>query len=97
MKSEVSIYLWNMIFLLSKYCVQLDIWEVALCMLSRFSYIQLFVTAWTIAHQAPLCMEFSRQEYWSGHSFLQGIFPAQGDSLPSEPPGFLAAAAAKSL
>ena len=45
-----------MIFLLSKYCVQLDIWEVALCMLSRFSYIQLFVTAWTIAHQAPLSM-----------------------------------------
>ena len=24
------------------------------------------VTPWTVAHQAPLCMEFSRQEYWSG-------------------------------
>ena len=28
--------------------------------------VQLFVTPWTIAHQAPLPMEFSRQEYWSG-------------------------------
>jgi len=25
-----------------------------------------FVTLWTIAHQAPLSMEFSRQEYWRG-------------------------------
>ena len=31
-----------------------------------------------IAHQAPLSMEFSRQEYWSGLPFpLQGIFPTQ--------------------
>ena len=29
----------------------------------------LFVTPWTIAHQAPLLMEFSRQEYWSGLPF----------------------------
>ena len=28
------------------------------------SHIQLFVTPWTVAHQAPLLMEFSRQEYW---------------------------------
>ena len=27
------------------------------------SYVQLFVTPWTVAHQAPLSMEFSRQEY----------------------------------
>ena len=33
------------------------------CMLS---YVQLFVTPWTAAHQAPLSMELSRQEYWSG-------------------------------
>ena len=26
----------------------------------------LFVTPWTVAHQAPLSMGFSRQEYWSG-------------------------------
>ena len=36
------------------------------CMLSRFSHVQLFLTPWTIAHQAPLFMEFPRQEYWSG-------------------------------
>ena len=30
------------------------------------SYVQLFATPWTIAHQAPLSMEFPRQEYWSG-------------------------------
>ena len=35
-------------------------------MLSRFSRVQLFVTVWTVSHQAPLSMEFSRQDYWSG-------------------------------
>ena len=34
--------------------------------LSRFSRVQLFATLWTVARQAPLSMEFSRQEYWSG-------------------------------
>ena len=32
----------------------------------RFSHVQLFATLWTVAHQAPLSMGFSRQEYWSG-------------------------------
>ena len=36
--------------------------------LSRFSCVRLFVTLWTIAHQAPLSTAFSRQEYWSGLS-----------------------------
>ena len=36
-------------------------------------------TAWNVAHQAPLCMEFSRQEYWSGLPFpTPGIFPTKG-------------------
>ena len=35
-------------------------------MLSRFGHVQLFVTPRTVASQAPLSMEFSRQEYWSG-------------------------------
>ena len=35
-------------------------------MLSRCSHVWLFVTPWTVAHQAPLSMGFSRQEYWSG-------------------------------
>ena len=44
------------------------------CMLSHFSHIQLFATPWTVAHQAPLSMGFSRQEYWSGMSC-----PSPGD------------------
>ena len=40
---------------------------------------QLSATPWTLACQAPLSVEFSRQEYWSGLPFpLQGIFPFQG-------------------
>ena len=35
-------------------------------MLSHFSCVQLFVTPWTVAHQAPLSMGFFRQEYWCG-------------------------------
>ena len=45
------------------------------CMLSHFSRVRLFVTPWTVAHQAPLSMGFFRQEYWSG--------------LPFPPPGGL--------
>ena len=36
------------------------------CILSRFSRVQLFVTVWTGAGQAPLSLGFSRLEYWSG-------------------------------
>ena len=39
---------------------------VYVCVLSSFSCVQLFVTLWTIARQAPLSMGFSRQENWSG-------------------------------
>ena len=41
-----------------------------------------FVTPWTVAHQAPLSMEFSRQQYWSGLPF-----PSPGDlpDLGTEP------------
>ena len=53
---------------------------------------------WIIAHQAPLSMEFSRHEYWSGFPFpspgnspnpgMKPRSPAlQADCLPSEPPG----------
>ena len=34
-------------------------------MLSRFSCVRLFATLWTVAHQVPLFMEFSKEEYWS--------------------------------
>ena len=45
------------------------------------SCIQLFVTSWIAACQAPLSMEFSRQEYRSGLPFLSsGIFLTQGSN-----------------
>ena len=66
--------------------------EVKVKLLSR---VQLFATAWTVAHQAPPSMGFSRQEYWSGVPFPSpedlpnpGIKPGspalQADTLPSE-------------
>ena len=53
-------------------------------MLSHFSRVQLFATLWTIAHQAPLSMGFSRQECWSGHHAL-----LWGSSQPRDGPQFL--------
>ena len=43
----------------------------------RLSRVRLFVTPWTVTRQAPLSIEFSRQEYWSGLPF-----PSPGD-LPN--------------
>ena len=62
------------------------------------SRVQLFVTPWTVACQAPPSMEFSRQEYWSGLPFPSpgdlpnpGIEPVSptlhANTLPSEPSG----------
>ena len=46
------------------------------------SCVLLFATPWTIAYQAPLPMEFSRQEYWSGLPFpTPGDLPDQGLNL----------------
>ena len=50
------------------------------------SCVQFFVTPWTVAHQVPLSMGYSRQEYWSGLPF-----PPPGD-LPD--PGIEAASLA---
>ena len=73
---------------------------VYVCVLSHFSHVRLFVTLWTIARQAPLPTEFSRQEYWGGyHCLLQGspliqgwnsiscLLPWQVGSLPLGQPG----------
>ena len=47
--------------------------------LSHFSCVQLFATLWTVAHQAPLPIGFSWQEYWSGLSFpFPGDLPNPG-------------------
>ena len=49
------------------------------------SCVQLFVTLWTVIHQAPLSMKFSRQEYWSGLPCLPpGDFPDPGIKLTSQ-------------
>ena len=45
-------------------------------MLSQFSHVQLLVTLWTVACQAPLSIGSSRKEYWSG---LLLLFPPPGD------------------
>ena len=39
------------------------------CMLSSFSHVWFFAAPWTVAHQAPLSMGFSRQECWSALPF----------------------------
>ena len=39
------------------------------CVLSLFSRVQLFVTPWIVARQAPLSMGFSRHKYWNGVPF----------------------------
>ena len=72
--------------------------KVKVKLLSR---VQFFATLWTVAHQAPPSMGFSRQEYWSGLPFPSpgdlpnpGIKPRsptlQADALTSELPGNVA-------
>ena len=66
--------------------------------MKSLSCVQLFATLWTVAHQAPPSMGFSRQEYWSALPFPSprdlldpGIEPRspalQADALTSKPPG----------
>ena len=71
--------------------------EVTCTSRGHFSHVQLCMTLWAIARQAPLSTGFSRQEYWSGLPFPSpGDLPDPGiehrspalqvNSLPSEPP-----------
>jgi len=47
-----------------------------------FSCVCLFMNLWTVAHQFPLSIEFSRQDTGVGcHFLLQGIIPTQGLKL----------------
>ena len=81
----------NYLYVCSKGCLRKS--EV-----KSLSRVRLFATLRTVAHQAPLSMGFSRQEYWSGLPFPSpgdlpnpGIEPRspalQADALTSEPPG----------
>ena len=70
-------------------------------MLSCFSHVQFFATPWTVAHQTPLSIGFSRQVYWSGlpfpipgglpHPWVKSECPASpafaGGFFTTEPPG----------
>ena len=50
-----------------------------LCVCQLPSRVLLFATPYTVAHQAPLAVGFSRQEYWSGQSFSSpGDLPDPG-------------------
>ena len=75
---------------------------VCACMLRCFSCIWLSAISWTVAHQTPLSVGFSRQEYWSGLSFpfprdppdpgIEPVSPmaptlARGFFFTTEPPG----------
>ena len=71
------------------------------CVLGHFGCVWLQATPWTVARQAPLCMEFSRQKYWSdfpcpppgglpdpGIEPMSLLSPAfQAGNLPLVPPG----------
>ena len=53
--------------------------------IQSLSCVRLFVALWTVAHQAPLSMEFSRQEYWSRSPFLlrESSQPSVWTQIPS--------------
>ena len=95
--------LWCLPALAGRFFTTSTIWRV---LKTRYKWIQvqslirvwLFATPWTVAYQAPLSMEFSRQEYWSGLPLPSpgdlpnpGVEPwcpaLQADVLPSELPG----------
>ena len=76
---------------------ELNVWDWVKGLLS-LGWVCLFLTPWAVACQAPLSMEFSRQEYWSGLSFPSpGDLPDPGiepgstafrvDFIPAELPG----------
>ena len=52
----------------------LNIICVCVCVAGRFSHVCVFAVLWTVTHQVPLSMGFSRQEHWSGLPF-----PPPGD------------------
>ena len=73
----------------------MEILSLELHSMLELSCVQLFVIPWTVAHQAPLSMEFPRQEYWSGLPFpppgdlsnpgIEPVSPAlQEDFSPAE-------------
>ena len=83
-------------------CWTLYLWEQWLIIIAviktAFSRVWLFAAPWAIAHQAPLSLKFSKQEYWSGLPFptpgdrpdpgMEPTSPAlAGEFFTTEPPG----------
>ena len=54
-------------------------YKTCVCVLG---HVRFFVNLWTVAHQVPLSMEFSRQEYWNALPFPPtGYLPDPGIQL----------------
>ena len=80
----------NMCDYISVHYIYIYVLHYIYMLAQSLSCVQHFATLWTVAHQAPLSMEFSRQEYWSGLPFLPpgdlldpGIKPVSSASLDS--------------
>ena len=80
------------------WCVNIFLSFIHLAINKVLSFVQLFVTLWTVVCQASLSLGFSKQEYWSGLPFPSpwdlpdsGIEPGspalEADALTSESPG----------
>ena len=48
---------------------EIDFFFCQVCVCQSFNHVRCCATPWIVAHQAPLSMAFSRQEYWSGYPF----------------------------
>ena len=94
-RAETSMTLVSASSELDTLCASLTVSFSKLLLFSRSVMCYTFATPWTVACQAPLSVEFSRQEYWSGLPFTSsgalphpGIEPgspaSQADSLPTE-------------
>ena len=60
-------------------CIHLHTYIYVCVRAKLLSRVQLFVTPWTLAHQAPLSLGFLRKEYWSGlPCLLPGDLPDPG-------------------
>ena len=79
------------VYLCASLCVHLHLYHYVCLCAQSLSSVQLVVTPWGVACKAPVSLEFSRSEYWSGLPF-----PTTGD--PPDPeiePMFLASPAVK--
>ena len=76
-----DLFLCSLLEAIQFYFLHLGHWStlILVSLLCVLSHVWLFATPWTCSPQAPLFMEFSRQEYWSGLSFsTPGDLPDPG-------------------